>query len=181
MTDPARTPEWLSATEQDAWLAFLITTRALMAELDRQLQRDAGIPHAWYALLVVLAEHPERTARQSELAALTDFSLSRLSHALSRLAAKGWVRREPHPTDGRVTNVTLTEAGADALRHAAPGHVATVRELFFGPLSAKQVNDLHCACRAILAGLARTGTAGFGHELVSSVLAPPVSGDVDGR
>ncbi len=144
---------WLTPAEQEAWRAFLISSQLLVAALDRQLQRDAGIPHAWFALLVVLAEHPNRTARQSELAGIAEFSLSRLSYAITRLADRGWVTRTPDPDDRRATLVTLTDAGVDALATIAPAHVALVRELLFARLSGRQVSALHEACRAILAGL----------------------------
>jgi len=145
--------QWLTPAEQEAWRAFLISSQLVLAALDRQLQRDAGIPHAWFALLVVLAEHPHRTARQSELAGIAEFSLSRLSHAITRLVDRGWVTRTPDPNDRRATLVTLTDAGANALETIAPAHVALVKEMLFDRLSRRQVTALHDACRAILAGL----------------------------
>lgn len=144
---------WLTPAEDEAWRAFLISSQLVVDALDRQLQRDAGIPHAWYALLVVLADHPDRTARQSELAGIAEFSLSRLSHAINRLADRGWVTRAPDPADGRATLVTLTEAGAAALTAIAPGHVALVKELLFARLTDRQVSALHDVCRTILEGL----------------------------
>lgn len=151
-------PEWLDPVEMDAWLSFLITSRLLLVELDRQLQRDAGIPHAWYAMLAVLSEQPSRTCRQSDLATVADFSLSRLSYAVSRLTDRGWVRREVHPSDRRAANVVLTDTGAAALAAAAPGHAAAVRHLFLDPLTAEQVRNLRDACRAILPGLTTNPT-----------------------
>ncbi len=153
MSEPNGAEEWLTPPEQEAWRAFLISSQLLLTALDRQLQRDAGIPHAWYALLVVLGEHPDRTARQSELAGLAEFSLSRLSHAVTRLTDRGWVTRRPDSLDRRATLVTLTDAGARALADIAPGHVALVKDLLFARLSDAQVAALHDACRTILAGL----------------------------
>lgn len=159
MNEPESPGKWLTPPEQEAWRAFLISSQLLLTALDRQLQRDAGIPHAWYALLVVLAEHPDRTARQSELAELAEFSLSRLSHAVTRLTDRGWVTRRPDPLDRRATLVTLTGAGARALADIAPGHVALVKDLLFARLSGEQVAALHDACRTILAGLPGAPTA----------------------
>ena len=68
-----------------------------MDTLDRELQRDAGMPHAYYEILVRLSEAPDRRLRMSELAEATGSSRSRLSHAVARLEAAGWVRREELP------------------------------------------------------------------------------------
>ena len=63
--------------------------------LDRQLQRDADMPHAYFEVLVRLSEAPDRSLRMSELADLTLSSRSRLSHAVARLEERGWVVRTP--------------------------------------------------------------------------------------
>ena len=39
---------WLDADEQRTWRAFLSASRTLMDTLDRELQHDAGMPHAYY-------------------------------------------------------------------------------------------------------------------------------------
>ena len=105
---------WLDPDEQRTWRAFLTASRALMDALDRELQRDAGMPHAYYEILVRLSEAPDRRLRMSELAELTGSSRSRLSHAAARLEASGWIRREDCPTDRRGQIAVLTD---DGLRH----------------------------------------------------------------
>ena len=91
---PETQPRWLSDAEQEAWRAFLAFLTGLEDRLDRQLQRDAGMPHAYYQVLAMLSEAPGRTLRMSELAVATTSSPSRLSHAVARLEEKGWVRRD---------------------------------------------------------------------------------------
>jgi DNA-binding MarR family transcriptional regulator len=133
---------WLSEEEHAAWRAFLQTHQLLSAELDRQLQRDAGMPHAYYAILVCLSEQPGRTMRLSQLADHLDYSLSRLSHAIARMEQAGWLQRRPCTTDKRTTWAVLTDEGAGALAAAAPGHVEAVREHLFDHLSREQVTQL---------------------------------------
>lgn len=87
--------------EQTAWRAFLSAVQMLNTEVEAQLQRDSGISHADYEILVRLSEQPDRSLRMSELAARAVFSRSRLSHAVARMEREGWVRREPSPEDGR--------------------------------------------------------------------------------
>ncbi|MEH0935851.1 MarR family winged helix-turn-helix transcriptional regulator [Micromonospora psammae] len=133
---------WLDPDEQRTWRAFLTASRALMETLDRELQRDSGIPHAYYEILVRLSEAPGRQLRMSELAETTGSSRSRLSHAVARLETAGWIRREECPTDRRGQVAVLTDAGFDALAAAAPGHVEGVRRHLFDALSPAQVDQL---------------------------------------
>jgi DNA-binding MarR family transcriptional regulator len=133
---------WLTEREQRAWRAFLAASQLLMDQLDRELQRDAGMPHAYYEILVVLSERPNRTLRMSELADITLSSRSRLSHAVARLEERGWVHRAACPTDRRGQLAILTDAGFEALREAAPGHVEGVRAHLFDQLTPEQVDQL---------------------------------------
>src|SRR5687768_3909297 len=120
---------WLDAEEQRAWRAFLTATHVLFESLDRQLQRDASIPHGYYEILVRLSEAPERTLRMSQLADRSQSSRSRLSHAVARLEQLGWVERCAVPTDRRGQLAKLTDKGFAALAAAAPGHVEAVRSM----------------------------------------------------
>src|SRR5918998_1466072 len=126
---------WLNEEEQRTWRAFLHASRALWDTLDRELQRDAGMPHAYYEILVRLSEAPSRMLRMSDLAEATSSSRSRLSHAVARLEEYGWVRREDCPTDRRGQLAVLTDAGFRVLESAAPGHVEGVRTHLFDQLT----------------------------------------------
>src|SRR5690348_11734002 len=115
---------WLSAEEQRAWRAYLEATMLLFDALDRELQRDARMPHAYYEILVRLSEAEGRTLRMSELADRTRSSRSRLSHAVARLEERGWVVRRECADDRRGQLAQLTDEGFAVLAEAAPGHVA---------------------------------------------------------
>jgi DNA-binding MarR family transcriptional regulator len=142
---------WLTQDEQRAWRSLLRMTLLLTEELDRQLRRDAGIPHAYYQILAMLSEAPDRTLRMSELARITRYSPSRLSHAVARLEDDGLVRRERCDEDRRGANAVLTDAGLRSVVEAAPGHVAAVRRHLFGPLTDEQVGQLRAIAEASLA------------------------------
>jgi DNA-binding MarR family transcriptional regulator len=144
---------WLDESEQHTWRAFLSVTQLLFDQLDRELQRDAKMPHAYYEILVRLSEAPERTLRMSQLADSTLSSRSRLSHAVRRLEEAGWVERQSCPTDRRGQLAVLTDAGFAALEAAAPGHVEGVRSHVFDPLSPEQVTALREISETLLAPL----------------------------
>jgi len=145
---------WLTADEQRAWRAYLESSKVLLDALDRQLQHDAGIPHAYFEILVRLSEAEDRALRMSELADATLSSRSRLSHAISRLEERGWVVREDCPTDRRGQIARLTDAGFAVLEGAAPGHVGAVREYVIDVLTPEQLVALSRIGETIIAKVA---------------------------
>lgn len=144
---------WLTKDQQRAWRAYVEAVRLLAESLDAQLQADADMPHAYYELLVRLSEAPGRQLRMAELATGTQSSRSRVSHAVARLQERGWVRREPCPSDRRGQLAVLTDAGHAALAAAAPGHVARVRATVIDALSPHQLHALADASTAIAAAV----------------------------
>ena len=94
----------------------------------------------------------------SELALLSEGSLSRLSQVVTRLEQKGWVRRRPEPGDARYTLATLTAAGWRKVVRTAPGHVETVRSLVLDPLTQAQVRQLTDIGRRIMHAVDPDGT-----------------------
>jgi len=145
---------WLDDEEQRTWRAFLSATRLLWAQLDRELQAEADMPSSYYAILVMLSEAPERALRMSDLAAGTQSSPSRISHAVGRLEKTGWVSREICPTDRRGWYAVLTDAGLATLEAAAPKHVDSVRAHLFDQLSRTQLSQLRQISEHLLAHLA---------------------------
>jgi DNA-binding MarR family transcriptional regulator len=147
---PAAPPRWLTADEEAAWRAFASVLVHLPWALECQLQRDASLSFIEYHALAMVSETPDHTRRMSDLAEVTNASLSRLSHLIKRLEGRGFVRREPDPTDGRYTNAVLTKAGYEHLVASAPAHVATVRQLVIDPFTKTEIRQLHEAADRIL-------------------------------
>ena len=135
-------PRWLTAAEQAAWRSFMTGCRALFTAVDAQLQRDAGMPLAYYEILVRLSEAPGRALRMSQLAEAASASKSRASHAVARLEERGWVKRMDCPTDRRGQVAMLTDEGCAVLVAAAPGHAEQVRTSLFDGLTPEQVAQL---------------------------------------
>lgn len=152
---PAAGPDWLDDEQLDAWMRFTGLLVRLPAELDGQMQRQAGITQFEYVVMARLSEAPARTMRISDLAELARGSLSRLSHLIKRLEHRGWLRREPCPGDGRYTNAILTDAGYAKVVATAPGHVTTVRQLVVDALTPAQLRQLGEISSAILGRIDR--------------------------
>ncbi len=135
-------PRWLTDDQQQAWRRFVEVLIKVPAALEAQLQRDAGLTHMGYIVLVSLSEQPDRRLAMSKLAKAVSASLSRLSHVIARLEGQGWVRRERDPQDGRVQIAVLTEEGFGKIRDSAPGHVEAVQQLVFDRLTPAQARQL---------------------------------------
>jgi DNA-binding MarR family transcriptional regulator len=160
-------PRWLTDSEQCQWRTLLGTVRLFNRALERQMVRDAGLPHAYYGILVTLAEAPQRRMRMGDLAAFLDFSPSRLSHAVARMEVAGWVQRRPRPSSGRERDAQLTDEGFEVLARAAPGHVALVRSLLFDRLSAEELDEVRRLCERLTPALLETA------ECPSDAECPP--------
>lgn len=146
-------PRWLTNEEQFTWRAYVHASTLLEDHLDRQLQREAGMPHVYYHLLVVLSEAPQRRLRMTELAMRAKITRSRLSHAVARLEKNGWVQREDCLDDKRGQFAVLTDQGYEVLGRSAPGHVLAVRQALFDRLSPEQREALGEIMHIVAEGL----------------------------
>lgn len=143
-------PRWLTDAQQRTWRRLAAVMMRLPAVLESQLQRDSDMSHFEYWVLAMTSEAPDRSLRLSELAANANASLSRLSHVVTRLERRGWVRRRPDPGDARATLAVLTEEGWRVLQAAAPGHVEQVQRLVFDALDDEDVERLGELCDRML-------------------------------
>ncbi|GAA2048125.1 MarR family transcriptional regulator [Williamsia deligens] len=142
---------WLSSAQKRDWASLVALLMALPTRLDAHLKQVAGINFYEYSVLVSLAEAPERTRVMSDLAVQARGSLSRLSHAVTRLETAGWVRRRSCGGAGRRTEVVLVEAGWQELQRIAPHHVDEVRRLVVDAIEPREFEQLGSAARHILA------------------------------
>jgi DNA-binding MarR family transcriptional regulator len=137
--DDKPSTEWLTNAEVESWLSVVRLMTWLPWSIDQQLRRDSNLGIVEYQVLAMLSKNADWTMRMSALATVTNASMSRLSHLFTRLEARGLVRREPDPSDGRFTNAIMTDEGFKTLADAAPAHVAHVRSLVIDALSPEQL------------------------------------------
>ncbi len=157
---------WLTEEELAAWMRLAAVVELLPGVLDTQLRRDAQLTHFEYFTLAMLSEAPDRTLRMTALAALTNATLPRLSHVISRLEVRGLVERFPCPEDKRATNVRLSEDGWATIVESAPGHVENVRRHVIDALTPEQVSQLREITEALLKRLDPKG------RVTKGLLAP---------
>jgi DNA-binding MarR family transcriptional regulator len=118
---------WLSAEEQRAWRAYRRMVLLVDSAVARELARDSGLSMPDYLVLSALSEAAENRCRLTDLAGRMQWSASRLSHHVTRMEQRGLVTRADCTEDLRAAYVVLTDVGWDAIRTAAPDHVASVR------------------------------------------------------
>jgi DNA-binding MarR family transcriptional regulator len=135
------------------WRSLRAMNEQLSRELDRQLQRDAGISQSDYGILVALFEAPDRRLRTGELGDLLSWEKSRVSHQVARMEARGLVERVVCDSDGRGTWVTLTVDGKRAFLGAVREHAVAIRELFFDELEPDEKEIMLRAVDRVLAKL----------------------------
>ena len=158
--------DWLDEDEMRAWLAFLQAAVLVSEELERALQAGHDLSLADYEVLAFLSAEPGWRLRMSDLADRALLTRSRLTHTVDRLERFGFVERVACETDRRGSYASLTDAGMESLRRAAPGHVAAVRRILIDVLT-------HDEIVALAAGLGRVvGERGAGTNAEVGRAAP---------
>lgn len=125
---------WLTPNEKEAWTGLVSLMLLLPGKLEAPL-REVDLTLFEYLTLSHVSEAPDRRIRMSELAFLSNGSLSRLSNVVKRFEQRGWMTRSPDPEDGRYTLAHLTDAGYRLVVKAAPIHMRAVREIVLDPLT----------------------------------------------
>ncbi|MEU3573383.1 MarR family transcriptional regulator [Kitasatospora sp. NPDC036755] len=146
-------PRWLDPDEAAAWRGFVAASNLLNRRLERQLKEDSGLSHQQYEILVHLSAAPGHSLRMTELADKLVTSKSGLTYQVTQLERTGLVARRSCPSDIRGVFAELTDQGREALRQAAPGHVALVRELLIDVLTREQLAVLAEGLGAVSARL----------------------------
>ncbi|WNG87179.1 MarR family winged helix-turn-helix transcriptional regulator [Mycobacterium sp. ITM-2016-00317] len=141
----------LTEDELTAWRSFVDMRHLLERHLVGHLQREFGLSDSDFEILVNLSEAPAGRLRSSELAEMTRWEKSRLSHHLSRMEKRGLIRRDA--SQGRYPDVVLTPAGRTAVEAAAPANAARVRELFVDVLGPERLAALGEASRDVIAAV----------------------------
>ena len=140
----------VSSAEWEAWRAFLDMRTHLDRELERQLQRDAGLSSADYGVLTTLAAAADRRLRARDLGELLAWEKSRVSHQVSRMEARGLVERQTCPEDARGTWIGITPEGRRTMLRATRDHGTTLRRYFLDVVSPAELELLRSLSKRVL-------------------------------
>ena len=141
--------ELLSPAQYGTFRRWLIANDYMEGYLNRSLA-TYGLSMTEYRMFVVLSEAPTERLRMSDLANDAHHSLSRSSHTIARMEARGWVVRIPHESDRRVTYVKLTPEGMALLERARPQYHAAIRRVFVQAIGDDKMADLDSILQGII-------------------------------
>jgi DNA-binding MarR family transcriptional regulator len=131
-----------------AWRAVLLAEDRVVRAIERDLAGAGLIPLTWYDVLLELAAASDGCLRMQQLGARVVLSRTRVSRLVTELEGERLVERRPDPNDGRATLATITPAGKQALRRAAPVYLAGIEDHFTRHLTVAEQ-------QAIVGGLQR--------------------------
>jgi len=112
-------------------------------------QKVVGIDITPVQFAALAALRQRRTLDQAALAALIGYDRATIGGVVDRLEAKRWIARAPGRDDRRTKVVSLTPAGAAALRRVA-GDVDAVQAALMAPLSPADRRSFERLCRKLL-------------------------------
>jgi DNA-binding MarR family transcriptional regulator len=151
-------PRWLDERQQHVWQAYIHMNQHLIAALEDQLARDAGLSGADYKVLHPLSQAPDGLLRAREICTEIGWDRSRLSHHLTRMEKRGLVVREECAEDARGLMVRLTDIGRKAIESAAPNHADAVGRCFFDLISKNELETLAAVFDRVLDNLTGDST-----------------------
>lgn len=123
--------------------------------LGRSLEEETGLSHSLFELLLLVGRAggtglPVREIAQARV--LTSGGATRL---VQRAVAQGLVQRRASEDDARVTLITLTPAGEDAVIQASALHARNIERYLIDVLPAEQVEPFAEAIRTLSRSAAR--------------------------
>lgn len=146
-------PEALASMVDDERITavglFQEARAALAYHLGRALEEEAGLPAAWYEVLVRLGRSPDFRMRMSDLAAAVSLTTSGTTRLVDRIEAAGLIRRENCAFDRRVLYASLTDKGREVLLAATPAHLSSIDRHLVSVLTPEELRAFTAALRKV--------------------------------
>jgi DNA-binding MarR family transcriptional regulator len=137
-----------------AWRHFVETHGFVVSLLADDLETERRLPIAWYQVLLLLNEAPDRRLTMSELNELVTLSQPGVSRLVDRMDRAGLVRRERSTADRRSVTAVITTDGLEELAKAAPVHRDGIQRWFTASLTdheaavlARVLGRIHASAR----------------------------------
>ena len=140
------------ATDEDrvkAWRAVLLAQSRALRAIERDLEQAGTISLQWYDVLLELNAVRDGL-RMQDLALRTVVSRTRVSRIVSELEEHGLVERVIDPGDARASVATITAAGRQELRRAAPLYLDGIDAHFNRYLTAPQRTAVATALQRVV-------------------------------
>jgi DNA-binding MarR family transcriptional regulator len=132
-----------------AWRAVLLAQSRALRAIERDLEQAGTISLQWYDVLLELNAAPDGL-RMQDLALRTVVSRTRVSRIVAELEEHRLVERAIDPGDARASVATITAAGRQQLRRAAPVYLAGIDAHFNRYLTVPQRTAVASALQRVV-------------------------------
>ena len=130
---------WDGAPSMRAVTSIMRVQQLLIGQLD-ELLKPHGLTFARYEALVLLTFSRTGSLPLGRMGERLQVHPTSITSIVQRLVAAGFVRRDPHPTDGRGVLATLTDSGREVVEAATADLVA--RDFGLGVLDEQALTQL---------------------------------------
>lgn len=110
----------------ELWEVLCRAHGAMRAAIEKDMTPDAGMPTAWYEVLLHLTRAPQGLMRYQDLAKVAGLSDSGASRRLEQMVNAGLIDRQSCPSDRRGVYAHITAAGQAGFEKA---HAVFLRSL----------------------------------------------------
>jgi DNA-binding MarR family transcriptional regulator len=110
----------------ELWEGLTRAHTTMSAAIERDMLPEAGMPLAWYEVLLHLSRAPQGLMRYQDLAKVAGITDSGASRRLEQMVNAGLIDRKSCPTDRRGVYAHITTAGSAGFEKA---HTVFLRSL----------------------------------------------------
>lgn len=139
----------LEGAALEAWRSFLQSHASIVRALDAELVAEHGLTTQDYAVLLYLAQAPDRKLAMSAVAERTMLTRSGITRLVDGLVSAGLIERVSCTKDARISYASLTELGHKKLRDAGQTHVAGIQRLFLSNYGADEIEQVAALLRRL--------------------------------
>jgi DNA-binding MarR family transcriptional regulator len=132
----------------------------LWNRVEAQVQQAHGVPLAWLEVTQVVAATTD--CRVLDIARALSITVGGASKVVDRLEAGGLCRRQPNPTDGRSSFISLTASGRSLLEAGNATLARTLDGLIGSALPADELAELSVTLRRLRQHLSASRLATIG-------------------
>jgi len=132
----------------------------LWNRVEAQVQQAHGVPLAWLEVTQVVAATTD--CRVLDIARALSITVGGASKVVDRLEAGGLCRRQPNPTDGRSSFISLTASGRSLLEAGNATLTRTLDGLIGSALPADELAELSVTLRRLRQHLSTSRLATIG-------------------
>ena len=134
-----------SSSVAKVWEGLARAHTSVAAALERDMVPEAGMPLAWYEVLLNLSRAPGGMMRYQDLAKLAGITNSGASRRLEQMTKSGLIERRSCPTDRRGVFAHVTARGGAAFTKAHAVFLSSLDKNFGERLKPSEVDAISAA------------------------------------